>query len=401
MGLLIISTHPIQYHAPIYRYLARQLGVDVTVLYGSDQGVSQYHDKEFAMKFAWDTDLLSDYKSLFLSRVQAKAAFTPKLEVAMDNFKPSAVMLLGYSEVLYQKAWCHARQQKIPILFRMEANDVAYKTTLLKRALRDYLLKKIYRTISAFMYIGVESMTHYRRLGVPEHKLFFSPYCIDAANFQSGEEDHSKSRKIVREELGISAQDIVAVFSGKFIERKNPEVILKALMTLPGELQRQIVIMYIGSGPLKPLLERTVQEEGNVRVIFCGFKNQSELSAYYNAADFMILPSRKEPWGLVVNEAMVHGLPCVVSDHVACHKDLIEPGVTGEVFVSNDKNDLGRAITKIVLYCKSPSTQQICRRKVSNYSVEAAANGIAKAYQHITSIQIGKEPSVTQTHELR
>ena len=72
--LAVIETHPIQYHAPVYRVLQQQLGVPVTAIYGSDFSVAGYRDAEFGTTFAWDTDLLSGYTPLFLSRVDSGGA---------------------------------------------------------------------------------------------------------------------------------------------------------------------------------------------------------------------------------------------------------------------------------------------------------------------------------------
>ena len=56
---------------------------------------------------------------------------------------------------------------------------------------------------------------------------------------------------------------------------------------------------------------------------FAGFLNQTEVSRAYVAADVLVLPSDySETWGLVVNEAMASGLPCIVSDHCGCAEDL-------------------------------------------------------------------------------
>src|SRR2546425_4757453 len=68
-SLVVIETHPVQYRTPVYRTLQQRYGVPVTVIYGSDFSVAGYHDCEFGNTFAWDGDLLSGYRSVFLSRV--------------------------------------------------------------------------------------------------------------------------------------------------------------------------------------------------------------------------------------------------------------------------------------------------------------------------------------------
>jgi len=95
----------------------------------------------------------------------------------------------------------------------------------------------------------------------------------------------------------------------------------------------------------------------------------------------LILPSLSgETWGLVVNEALYHGLPCVVSDRVGCAPDLIQTGITGEVFMAESPNSLADAIQRCAALLENPNTATACQTLVRRYSVAAAAQGIAQAY---------------------
>ena len=88
--LVVVETHPVQYHAPVYRELGR-LGVPVTAIYGSDFSVAGYTDPEFQTHFAWDTDLLSGYRSVFVSRVAAGGATDPNgASIGPSCRKPSS-----------------------------------------------------------------------------------------------------------------------------------------------------------------------------------------------------------------------------------------------------------------------------------------------------------------------
>ena len=94
-----------------------------------------------------------------------------------------------------------------------------------------------------------------------------------------------------------------------------------------------------------------------------------------------MLPSlHSETWGLVVNESLHHGLPCVVSEAVGCAPDLIEAGVTGEIAVTGSVASLVSAISRALALIGRPEIRETCREKVSGYTVEKAAEGIAKAY---------------------
>jgi len=386
MSLVVISTHPIQYHAPVYRYLQQRLGIPTTVIYGSDQGLARYHDKEFNADFAWDVDLLSGYKSFFLRRIGKKNdSGSPTVEQIIDKAQPTMVLILGYATRLYLRAWVCAKKLKLPVLFRMEAYDEFTKNSGLRHITRDIFLRSIYKHTDSFLYIGKAAYRHYQRLGVSEDKLFFSPYVVDPAPFQVEESDRENLRESKRKSLGVGAGDIVILFSGKFIVKKNPLLILKALQSLPIEFQRKVVLLYLGDGPLKSQLCAESQRIKDVRVAFCGFKNQTELSPVYHSADVLVLPSSfNETWGLVVNEALAHGLPCIVSDHVGCHEDLIDTGVNGEVFKVGSANALAEAIQKLLTYYSYPETRKKCREKISRYTVDNAAAGISQAYHYLS-----------------
>jgi glycosyltransferase involved in cell wall biosynthesis len=84
------------------------------------------------------------------------------------------------------------------------------------------------------------------------------------------------------------------------------------------------------------------------RVRFLGFRNQTELPRYFDLCDAFVLPSRHEPWGLVVNEAMNAGRAVIVSEDVGCQQDLVREGETGAVFPAGDVQGLAAAIERVL-----------------------------------------------------
>jgi hypothetical protein len=101
--LAVVETHPIQYRAPVYRALANQLQVPLTVIYGSDFSVTGYQDQEFGQSFSWDVDLLSGYSSRFLTQVNhggAQSFFAVSSQGLAKNLQeinPQAVLITGYN----------------------------------------------------------------------------------------------------------------------------------------------------------------------------------------------------------------------------------------------------------------------------------------------------------------
>jgi glycosyltransferase involved in cell wall biosynthesis len=390
MTLAVVSSHPIQYHAPVYRALQTEFGVPVTAIYGSDFSVTGYHDHEFGVEFAWDTDLLSGYDSVFLSQVASGGArsveeiTTAGLGRALQQSQSKAVLLIGYSLPLYRAAFWHAQRLRLPVLFRAEVTDHARARSTLKHIARDQALRLFYQRCATLLYIGRRAHEHYQRLGCPDHKLFFSPYCIDNTPFQTDEAARQRLRSATRAQLNLDNTKRVLLFCGKLSERKGPDLLVNAIKQWPDELRMKTALVFVGDGEMRSALQSMASSSPVVEVRFLGFQNQHELSQYYHASDLLVLPSRQgETWGLVVNEALHHGIPAVVSDAVGCAPDLIQEGVTGEVFQTDRVDDLASALARTMESPNDEARRVQCRQQVDKYTMTRAAEGIARAYTHV------------------
>src|SRR5512135_135678 len=156
--LLAIETHPIQYHAPVYRVLQQKFSVPVTAIYASDFSVAGYRDSEFDSWFSWDTDLLDGYNPVFLSRSSRDAprleSSVRRLAQAIRQANPSAILLAGYSPAFHQKAFYCAWMSGVPILFRAETTDHAIARGRLKSWARRAALQWLYAECSRLLYVG-------------------------------------------------------------------------------------------------------------------------------------------------------------------------------------------------------------------------------------------------------
>jgi glycosyltransferase involved in cell wall biosynthesis len=389
--LVVIETHPVQYHAPVYRALQTVCGVPVTAIYGSDFSIAGYRDQEFGVSFAWDTELLASYEVHFLTRVRDGGPTSydkvrPRgLGALLRRLRPRAVLLLGYASRFDWISCYEAWRGSFPLLFRAETTDYSTRGRALKAWTRQKVLRFMYRRFARILYIGQSSYRHYRRLGVPEGKLIFAPYCVETEPFVCGEDARSRLRGTTRAELGLGESDIIVLFSGKIIERKGPDLLLQAVKMLPESMRVRICLCFLGDGLLREPLQIEAMRAPVARTKFLGFQNQTQLSRFYHAADILVLPSRwGETWGLVVNEALHHGVPCIVSEAVGCAPDLIQVGVTGYTFETNNVQSLTLALQQAGNLIGNSEIRNKCRQKVSGYSVEAAAHGIARAYVQVT-----------------
>jgi glycosyltransferase involved in cell wall biosynthesis len=119
--------------------------------------------------------------------------------------------------------------------------------------------------------------------------------------------------------------------------------------------------------------------------------NQTEIVRAYVAADCLVLPSDAgETWGLVVNEAMACGCPALVSDLAGCVYDLVEPGITGDIFRFGDWQGLTNLLVRY-----GNERQQLAemgseaQKKIRDYSPAAAAEGIVRAVSSVLSCRQG------------
>jgi glycosyltransferase involved in cell wall biosynthesis len=360
--LAVVETHPVQYHAPVYRVLQQQFGVPVTAIYGSDFSVRRYRDAEFGAAVTWGTDLLSGYAQHFLSRATDGAE--PDLAALsahgvgrlLRQIAPAATLLVGYSPAFHRQAWYAAWRLGKPLLFRGETTDRAQTASGVTAAVRRIGLRHAYRTCARLLYIGERSRRHYRDFGVDDARLVFAPYCVDTTPFRMDDDAREACRGEARAALGAGADSVVVLYVGKLSWRKGVDLLPQAIQALP------------------------------IRLL--DVQSQDALSRFYHAADMLVLPSRSgETWGLVVNEALHHGVPCVVSDRVGCAPDLIDAS-TGVVCEADSSAALGWAIGAAMELAGRPDVRERCRQRAAGYSVARAAQGIAEAYHAVADGQI-------------
>jgi glycosyltransferase involved in cell wall biosynthesis len=385
-NLLIIGTHPVQYHAPVYRMLESKWGVPVRMIYASDFSAAGYYDKDFQTRFVWDVDLFTEPDHcVFLSK-SSEGGATCLDEISADGLRdamaaeaPAAVLLTGYGLSFLRHAFYHAVRLGYRILFRAETVDRPPGEGGASDWLRNLVLRRMYARCSGLLPIGERSYRHYRQLGCPDEKLVYSRYCVNTAPFRCGEDARTELRTASRQSMNVSDDQVVLLYSGKLQARKRPRLLAEAVKRLPPGERSRIVIVFLGNGAEREAIQADIAQDPAIPAIFPGFKNQTELSPYYHAADLLVLPSAYETWGLVVNEALHHGVPVVVTDTVGCAPDLVRPGITGEIAGGNPQS-LSQALLRALRLTGRDETRDNCRRVIGEYTVEKAAKGIRDAF---------------------
>jgi glycosyltransferase involved in cell wall biosynthesis len=353
--LAYVATHPIQYQVPLLRFLATS-GVDVKVFFLSDYSLHAHHEKAFNRTVQWDVPLDEGYSWEVLPRVAIghSTALRPHwpvsgLKTRLAGGRFDAVWVHGWGHVGLRQAVKAANALRIPVLLRGESiPDNATSPRTWKSRLRDRFVRGLLGRVAACLCIGSWNRQFYRSFDYPEARLFQMPYAVDNHWFQARCAEATPHREKLRASLVLQPSRSVILFAAKFIPVKAPDVLLAAFQRLIATAQTsRPYLLLVGDGPMRTELEKQVASlEADVR--FLGFKNQTELPALYDLCDVFVLPSRFEPWGLVVNEVMNAGKAVIVSDHVGAGPDLVKPQENGWIFPSEDVEALTKALRDAV-----------------------------------------------------
>jgi len=379
MRVAVLTSHPIQYQAPWFRSLAKE--VDLEVFFAHRQTPTGQAAAGFGIEFEWDVDLLDGYSYTFLENISKKPSVnhfwgcnTPEIAMRIASGKFDAVIIFGWNLYSYLQALCACRRQNLPLFVRSDSQLVTSRS-LAKRVLKVPLYRWLMKQFYGFFYVGQRSKEYYRYYGAPESRLFFSPHCIDNSLFRN---NLNKCNDTLDQ---TDKGGTVLLFVGKFIPKKRPQDVILAVSLLK---KRGINAsgVFVGSGPMESKLRELATELGIAHdIYFEGFKNQKEIVAYYCEADILVLPSDGgETWGLVVNEAMACGLPAIVSNEVGCAPDLIEVGKTGEVYEMGNIQELVAAIERFIPICRSKEVKKAVAEKSASYSVDRSTDGVLEAF---------------------
>jgi glycosyltransferase involved in cell wall biosynthesis len=381
----------IPYRTPFYRLLASAADIEATVLYGDTYGVIPRDSGWGVNGFLWAGDQLSGYSYRFLrnaSRHPSPSTFggriNPGLLGAVRDLKPDAVLLSGYSSFYQLHAMAAAKWLRCKVLFTSDTNSLN-EPRRLRRFAKRILVPRIYDGVDAFLVTGKRNREHYIDYGVDPSRLFSFPWSVDNEFFRAAAARLFPKRELVRAAYGIPQDCCCVLFAGRLAPEKDVASLIRVAATVP-----RLFVLVVGGGPLESALKEMAGRLLPGRHCFAGFLNQDKLPEAYAAADLLSVPSGYEPWGLTCNEAMVSGLPLVVSDRVGAAADLVVTGRTGWSYRYGDDSDHSEALAKAVsaLRIRGDELRAAVRRRIEEFDYPAQVAGLRAALSHA----IGRDP---------
>lgn len=354
----IIAPTCFYYQAPLFRALASEERLDLTVYFCSDEGVSGKDVKTvYGTKKNWGVEhnLLKGYHSKFLRNYSPLGSYLKSL-VGLANFgiwkelsqeRPDVVVVMSWMNPTWWLIFLACLRFRIPMLFMTDANYYAEKLKgRLRSSIKRILLGKlIFPATSGFLCAGTANRLLYTDYGVPDDKLYPFAYSWGYSGMIE-ESTLLNSRKVeFRKEYGLPEDAAIILYSGRLSPEKGTIELIEAYKLVDHPKK---TLVFVGDGQLQTRMQELADTSGTDSIYFMGFQNRSDIGKFYALADILVLPSLQETWGLVVNEALCFSLPVVVSDQVGAGADLVIPEENGYIFPVGEVSTMADRISMLL-----------------------------------------------------
>jgi glycosyltransferase involved in cell wall biosynthesis len=288
---------------------------------------------------------------------------------------PDLLVLSNYDAPAYWRALLWARRRcPTVLLFESFAGSSTYRQGLIA-ALKRFFLRRV-DAVAAF---GTQAAQWAHALGVPTERIVTGINTVDMEWYRTQALRWESSAELQRARERYPVEGLL-LYAGRLLPHKNVAAVLHAL-AFAGTPELGLLI--VGTGPEQPALQELCRRLGIAqRVWFLPPQPPEQLPFYYVLADALVLPSRIEPWGLVVNEALACGMYVLCSRRAGAAYDLIQPGWNGELFDPDVPEELAHHLRALPaqLPALRARREQIRQHACSTFSLEQLVDTMCRAF---------------------
>ena len=255
----------------------------------------------------------------------------------LNVLRPRVVLIPGYYTLPAIAAALWARLHRRCSVLMSESTAFDHP----RQPMREMVKRTMLRLLFDWAVTGGKAHVRYlEQLGFRKDRIAGSYDVVDNKSIRLGTVAIRDQRPSEEEQAAGLSPSPYFLFVGRLAEEKNVETLLASWVQYRREGGTWPLVL-AGDGPRRAALETMAQASPfGAEVRFTGLKSLSELIPIYAAAGCFVLPSTREPWGLVVNEAMAAELPVLVSRHCGCREDLVAEGENGFSFEPEDSKTL-------------------------------------------------------------
>lgn len=273
------------------------------------------------------------YKVLFNRSLDSVRFFErlKSLFKAFHAYKPTVLNITGYFDWAQVLLMFYARLCGVKVVLSSESSSADHA----RSGIKELIKKLIVNRANAFFCFGKTSAEYLESLGV-------NPAKIKVRNAAVIDEETVKTRfELAKKQLPINKSARKFIFTGRLAPEKNLSMLIRAFHNVQSTNPDAWQLLIVGDGPERELLENLARNLNLPdKILFAGGFPWYKVPEWLAKSDVLILPSKSEPWGLVVNEAMTCGMPVLVSDKCGCAADLVEHGKNGFTFDPDNQSAL-------------------------------------------------------------
>jgi glycosyltransferase involved in cell wall biosynthesis len=324
LHLTVWMNIPSFHQGSLFRALSACEGVELQVVFAKDLTADR-------IDLGWHTDL-AGFSYRFLNQ---RNRITDAIRLARSQRERVHVVNGLWSEQAFAAALVTLAISASKYAIYSEAPDPGQRRSVAKRFLQRTFGKIMAPRAAGVLAVSRLAAEFYRSLNVSSRGIYPFGY------FRSSPPPRKDPRK------ASDKRRIEIVFAGQLVYRKGVDLLLEAIQPL-FEQYPNLFLIVVGGGELCDSIMKQAEALGIVdRVAFEGVIASSVMPERLAAADLLVLPSRFDGWGMVVNEALSVGTPVIVSDRCGS-ADLVQNGVNGFVFRSEDVSDLRRCLSEFL-----------------------------------------------------
>ena len=361
LQVTVWMNYPSFYQGDMFRELIASGQVDLEVIYAK----SLTPDR---LQLGWHDDLRG-YSYRFINK---RAPRLDAVRIARSQLDRIHIINGIWAEPSFAAALLALALAGGRYVVYSEAPDPTVSRSAGKRMLQEKVGPMLAAKAMGALPVSSLGSNFFRHLGVAERVIFPFGYF------------RSQARWTDRSGYFKDEAKIEIVFAGQIIERKGLDILIEALDGIFDEYPT-LILSVIGDGSMLPELRSLVEERSlTSRIRFEGVIPPERIPARLAVSDVVVLPSRWDGWGVVVNEALSVGIPAIVSDQCGA-ADLIQNGRNGFVFRSEDVAELRAALRSFLSSKWEWSGFRARSAEVGDtISVEAVAPYLVDCLRHMT-----------------
>jgi 1,2-diacylglycerol 3-alpha-glucosyltransferase len=370
--LAIITEIIAPYRIPVFNALAKRKELDLHVIFLSENDPSLRQWRVYKEEIEFQYDVLPSWR-----RGVGKYHFLLNRGVfkALNRIKPDVVLCGGYNYLASWQAVWWARSHHVPVLLWSESTASDKRS---ENSFVEFLKSRFLHLCKLFVVPGRASLDYLKGFGILSDRIFTVPNAVDTDLFSRMAEETRNREQQTRSELSLPPRYFL--FVGRLVRAKGVFDLLQAYEQMDPEVRREVGLVLVGDGGDRFELIEQGRRIHPGTIQFVGFVDRDGLPAFYALADALVLPTRSDPWGLVVNEAMSCSLPVIVTNVAGCAPDLVLDGWNGLTVDPQDISKLSSAMSMLAtdstLRAKMGARS---RQRIESYSPGAWAEGIVEA----------------------